>query len=86
MTPDELRSKWIEVDALRIAQTALARDLVTLRRTAADLETMGAVADLKTAFEVISRQLAEANLAYYEARAAFEAQPRPEPHSHPHSH
>ena len=84
MTAEDLRGKWTEVETWRFAQTLLARDLVALRHTATDMETMRAVVEHETAFALVSRKLAGANLAYYEARDALERQPKPEPHMHTH--
>ena len=40
------------------------------------------VAAHETAFALVSQKLMKANLDYYAARAAFEAQPQPDPHHH----
>lgn len=86
-TPRELDARWSEVDAWRIAQSALTRDLVKLRRrvaAGADGEEVAlAVEAHETALELAGEKLATANLAYYEARDALEHQPRLE---HGHSH
>lgn len=81
ITPQQLDAKWNAVFALREVQTLLARDLVA-RRGQPDA-AMDAAAH-ETAYALISDKLKTANLDYYEARAAFEAQPRPDPHSHSH--
>lgn len=79
----ELEGRWAEVDAWRIVQSALTRDLVKLRRRAADGEDTaleGAAHEI--ALTLAGQKLAGANLAYYEARDALERQPRGEMHSH----
>ena len=77
----ELNTRWAEVDAWRIVQSALTRDLVALRRQAsegADVTLDIAAHDL--ALTLAGTKLARANLAYYEARDALERQ------AHPHDH
>jgi hypothetical protein len=80
-SPGELNTRWSEVDAWRIVQSALTRDLVALRRRAtegADVTMDIAAHDL--ALTLATAKLARANLAYYEARDAAEHQ------AHGHSH
>lgn len=74
-SPGELNTRWSEVDAWRIVQSALTRDLVALRRQAregADVTLDIAAHDL--ALTLATAKLARANLAYYEARDAAEQQ------------
>lgn len=102
--PRERGARWSEVDAWRIAQSALTRDLVRLKRRAAgtanrdqgpgargqgeeewgDGTLLADIARHESALALASEKLASANLAYYEARDAWEHQPRPEPHAHTH--
>ena len=73
--PGELNTRWSEVDAWRIVQSALTRDLVALRRRATEGEDVAldmAAHDL--ALTLATAKLARANLAYYEARDAAEHQ------------
>lgn len=83
--PGELNTRWSEVDAWRVVQSALTRDLVKLRRQAREGADVALdIAAHEIALTLASTKLATANLAYYEARDALEQQPRGEAHSHTH--
>lgn len=86
VAPGELNTRWSEVDAWRIVQSALTRDLVALRRRAAEGADVGLdVAAHDLALTLAGTKLAAANLAYYEARdAAAQQQALAEMHSHGH--
>lgn len=80
-SPGELNARWSEVDAWRIVQSALTRDLVRLRQRTEEGESLGlALATHEIALVLAGEKLAYANLAYYEARDALDRQGQP--HSH----
>lgn len=80
-TPGELNTRWSEVDAWRIVQSALTRDLVRLRQRTDKGEDLGLVlATHEMALALAGEKLAYANLAYYEVRDALDRQ------GHTHTH
>lgn len=84
VTPRDLDARWAEVDALRVTQSVLTRDAVKARRREAEGEGVeDELAVHEAALALVSVKLAYANLSYYEARDAFEHQPR-EVHLHSH--
>lgn len=87
-TPADCASFWRDVEALRVVQTMLARDLVRARRCAPVISTNQDVAELNTALTFISAKLVEANLSFYEAVDSARHASRgddPPPHGHTHA-
>lgn len=86
-TTANCQAYWRDVDALRVVQTLLARDLVRARRLVAEGGSEQDVDEHETMLTFISAKLMRCNIQFYEAVDSLEhAPPQVSAHTHGHSH